>query len=140
MTGGMEHDFRGDVVLVVDDDPLVRWYTEAILQTANLKVIVAGDGLQALDIFYTWRASIDLVITDIRMPLMSGTDLAISLRSANPALPLIFISGEPAPQSNKMPPGGTLFIEKPFTPRVLLDAVHRLLNATRLPEITFKRA
>ena len=136
----MEHDFRGHVVLVVDDDPLIRWYAEAILQTADLKVLVARDGVEAIELFHSWRGSIDLVITDIRMPRMSGTDLAAALRSENPAIPLIFISGETAPESDGQLQGRFLFVEKPFTPRVLLDAAHQLLNATRMAEITFKRA
>ena len=140
MTAGMEHDLRGYVVLVVDDDPLIRWYAEAILQTANLKVIVAGNGVEEMEIFHSWRGSIDLVITDIRMPHMNGTDLAAALRSENPALPLIFVSGEPAPQSIDKLAGGCIFVEKPFAPRLLLDAALQLLNATRMPEITFKRA
>lgn len=75
-----------------------------------------------------WRGRIDLVITDIRMPRMTGTDLAMSLRSDSPAIPLIFVSGEPAPVDMNDPEKGFFFIEKPFAPKELLDAARQFLN------------
>ena len=68
-----------------------------ILQSAGVKVLEAGDGLEALEVFHASKTRVDLVITDIRMPRMSGTDLASSLRSDAPAIPLILVSGEGAP-------------------------------------------
>jgi CheY-like chemotaxis protein len=84
--------------------------------------------VEALEVFHTWRSRIDLVITDIRMPRMTGTDLAVSLRSDSPAIPLIFVSGEPAPVVMSDPIGGSFFIEKPFGPTELLDAARQFLN------------
>ena len=98
------------------------------MQSAGVQVLEAGDGLEALEVFHVWRGRIDLVITDIRMPRMKGTDLAISLRRECPTIPLIFVSGEPIPADMNIPEKGFLFIEKPFAARVLLDAASRFLQ------------
>lgn len=122
------HGVRGHLVLVVDDDSMVRSYIRWVLQCADVQVLEARDGLEALEVFHAWRDRIDLVITDIRMPRMTGTELAASLRSDSPAIPLIFVSGEPAPVDMKDTRREFLFIEKPFRPQELLDAASRFFN------------
>jgi two-component system, cell cycle sensor histidine kinase and response regulator CckA len=122
-----QHDVSGHLVLVVDDDSRIRLYITTILQRAGVQVLEARDGLEALEVFQAWRGRISLVITDIRMPRMTGTDLAISLRSYCPTIPLIFVSGEAAP-ADIDPNKGILFIEKPFAPKMLLDAANRFFN------------
>jgi CheY-like chemotaxis protein len=124
----VQHDAGGHLVLVVDDDSRIRSYIKAILQHNGVQVLEAGDGVEALEVFRACHTRIDLVITDIRMPRMTGTDLAISLRSDCPAIPLIFISGEPAPIAMVDPIKGVFFIGKPFAPKVLLEAARRFLN------------
>jgi len=128
MTGWRQHDAGGRLVLVVDDDPKIRRYIRTILQSVGIQVLEAGDGVEALEVFQVWRNRIALVITDIRMPRMTGKDLAISVRSNCPAIPLIFVSGEPAPVDLNDPRKGLLFIEKPFTPKALLDAAYPFFN------------
>lgn len=128
MIDWIQHDVSGHLVLVVDDDSGIRSYIKTILQSADVHVLEAGDGLEALEIFDAWRSRIDLVITDIRMPRMTGMDLAISLRSASPAIPLIFVSGEPAPMDMNDLNRGSSFIKKPFPPSVLLDAAQRFFQ------------
>ena len=81
-----------------------------------------------MEIFHDSKQRIDLVITDIRMPRMTGTDLASSLRSDAPAIPLILVSGEGAPADMVDPGNGVLFIEKPFAPKVLLEAASQFLD------------
>jgi len=122
-------DGSSQLVLVVDDDPRIRSYIKVVLQAADLQVLEAGDGLEALAVFHVWRDRIDLVITDIRMPGMSGPDLAISLRSLRPAIPVLFVSGDSTPSGLHDPGKGFLFIEKPFFPKALLDGVRRLLQS-----------
>jgi two-component system cell cycle sensor histidine kinase/response regulator CckA len=123
-----KHDIGGHLVLVVDDDSRVRSYIRAILQSAGVTVLEAGDGLEALEVFHASKSRVDLVITDIRMPRMSGTDLASSLRLDAPAMPLILVSGEGAPPEMIDPGNGVLFIEKPFAPKALLEAASQFLD------------
>lgn len=123
-----QRTFSGRLVLVVEDTPRIRLYIKTILESADVQVLEAGDGLEALEVFHHWGSKIDLVITDIRMPRMTGTDLANSLRSDCPTIPVMFVSGEVAPLDLNDPKGRRSFIEKPFTPQVLLDAIGRFLN------------
>lgn len=124
----VKHDASGHLVLIVDDDLRIRRYIKTILQSADVQVLEASDGLEALEMFRACTSRIDLVITDIRMPRMTGTDLAKSLRSNCPTIPLIFVSGEPTPVDMVDPDKGIFFIEKPFGPKMLLDAADRSFN------------
>jgi len=83
-----------------------------------------------LEIFHESKKRIGLVITDIRMPRMSGTDLASSLRSDAPGIPLILVSGDGAPVDMVDPGNGVLFIAKPFGPKVLLEAASQFLDSS----------
>ena len=128
MNDRMQHDLGSPLVLVVDDDSQIRRYIKIVMQSAGVQVLEAEDGLEGLEVFRVWRGRIDLVITDIRMPRMKGTDLAILLRRESPSIPLIFVSGEPIPADINIPGNGFLFIEKPFAAKVLLDAACRFLQ------------
>ena len=92
------------------------------------EVLEAGDGLEALEVFHAWQGRIDLVITDIRMPRMTGTELASSIRSESPGLPLIFVSGDPVATEINDPRNGFYFVEKPFAAKDLLEATREFLN------------
>src|SRR5215469_5117946 len=92
MMDTINRDFGGRFVLVVDDDVRLRSYIRTLLGSANAQVLEAGDGLEALQLFRVWRDKLALVITDIRMPRMSGKDLALLIRLQS-EIPLIFVSG-----------------------------------------------
>jgi CheY-like chemotaxis protein len=78
-------------VLVVDDEVLAAMALESVLQRRGFRVSLAGDGQQALEIWNRDRA--DAVVTDLKMPRMTGDELAARLRTADPLLPLIVVSG-----------------------------------------------
>jgi len=124
----MQGGVSGHTALVVDDNPRIRQYIRSILEGAGAQVLEAGDGLEALEVFNARCGGIDLVITDIRMPRMTGMDLAIALRSACPAIPVILVSGEPAPVASEYRKDGNVFIEKPFGPAELLAAARRFFD------------
>jgi CheY-like chemotaxis protein len=128
MMDAAQHRWADHLVLVVDDDTRVRAYMRTILQSAGLQVLEARDGVEALEVFRVSKQRIDLVVTDIRMPRMNGTDLAHSIRSDAPTTPLILVSGEGAPVDIIDPGNGVLFIEKPFAPKVLLEAASQFLD------------
>jgi CheY-like chemotaxis protein len=79
-------------LLVVDDDPAIRDLASGLLGDAGYSVITAGDGVEALHVISEARP--DLVITDLRMPHMSGFELLKILRERFPQLPVIAVSGE----------------------------------------------
>jgi two-component system cell cycle sensor histidine kinase/response regulator CckA len=109
-------------LLVVDDDDNVRRVTERLLRHAGYTILAASSGPEALAIARK-HPEIDLLLTDIVMPGMSGRDLAQEISVLRPAMHVIFMSGyhQHAPISN------TQFLAKPFTRTELLDRVQAVL-------------
>jgi diguanylate cyclase (GGDEF)-like protein/PAS domain S-box-containing protein len=118
-------------ILVVDDWPINREFLATLLRYAGHSVREAADGAEALGEIQ--RASPDLLITDVLMPVMDGTELANRL-AANPALarvPIIFYTASyrlSEAQTLAAACGVTTVLGKPSEPQVLLDAVHGKLG------------
>ena len=110
------------MVLVVDDEPVAL----AVLQRAlepHYHVLTATDGLKALKIIEVWGPALRMVVTDVRMPGLSGPALAAHLARLNRSPAILFVSGFTDPDV----PGEVL--AKPFQPDALLGAVARLLES-----------
>lgn len=115
---------RRNKILVVDDESDLRKLIARELAEAGWTVLQANDGRQALEAIDRPGNGIDLVITDIRMPVMDGYELADRLLERSPLMPMIFISG--FGQGGISLPG-SLF-PKPFAMEDLLQEVRRLLD------------
>jgi DNA-binding NtrC family response regulator len=96
-------------------------------------VLQASDGAQALEMAKSQLLLIDLVVTDIVMPRMSGRELVSSLRSLRPKLPVIFMSGysDIAPTRDELRSGSVVFFQKPFGVDGLRKAVEDILAGSR---------
>jgi PAS domain S-box-containing protein len=117
-------------ILLVDDEPLVRDIAARILRRQSYNVLEAGSGFEALNVQSQWAGSIDLLVTDVVMPLMSGKTLAQRLLAICPDLKVIYMSGytqNVMSQQELLVPGVAL-INKPFSSSVLLQAVHAILQ------------
>src|SRR6185312_14787561 len=105
------------VVLLVDDESTVRYVATRILEAAGYTVLVAADGPEALAVHAQHRTSIDLLITDMIMPTMSGMAVAEALRAENPRLAVVLMSGV---ADDAMGHGilgdAVIILRKPFTP------------------------
>jgi len=125
------HPLKGtETVLVAEDDPGVRSLVVATLQRYGYRVMAAVDGLQALEVFRTYGHLINLVVTDVNMPELKGTELVRILADNGLAIPVLFISGftsESLSLNDKGPRRS--FLGKPFTPVELVQAVRRMLDA-----------
>jgi signal transduction histidine kinase len=119
---------RGVTVLVVDDQESVRTLVTRILEGCDAQVIGVPDGQAALDAMAEFEDAVDIVLTDIVMPGMSGIELAGQLRSERPALPLVYFSGYSGAAET---PDGPI-IRKPFTPAEVVTAVADALPARLL--------
>ena len=123
-----EGQHQGTILLVEDEDIVRRMLVE-VLDSAGYTVIEARSGNEALEIAATFKGEIQLVVTDVTMPMMSGITLVEHLLASRPGIRSLFISGyadaETMPQTIGSLPGP--FLEKPFTPRVLLDRVRNVL-------------
>ncbi|HLK69243.1 MAG TPA: response regulator [Bryobacteraceae bacterium] len=122
-----EHGEAKLLALVVDDDVRIRMYVKTVLESALFEVVEARDGMEAIQLFRKLDQTIDLVVTDIRMPRMTGIQFAESLRSESPHTPLIFISAEPVNPDTFAGPDDFGFVEKPFAPATLIDEVRKVM-------------
>jgi two-component system cell cycle sensor histidine kinase/response regulator CckA len=111
-------------ILLVEDEVAVRSIAARALRSEGYEVVEAPDGLQAWKL--AKESPFDLLVTDSRMPHLSGTQLAALVRELHPTIPILRISGSPGSGSAGMLRGmATLF--KPFKPDGLVAAVRSLL-------------
>ena len=111
-------------ILLVEDEAALRSIAARALRSEEYEVIEAPDGLEAWQLIKGSR--FDLLITDSRMPHLSGTQLAVLVRELHPIMPILRITGSLGAGSHGMPSGmAALF--KPFTPDDLVAAVRSLL-------------
>jgi CheY-like chemotaxis protein len=116
---------RGNaVVLVVEDEPLVRQTVSSSLRRLGYYVLEARDGHEALSIWDAQRSTIDLVLTDMVMPGgISGTQLVERMRETSPSLSAIVMSGYSLQLSSDALPAGISFLAKPFSLAALSNAI-----------------
>jgi CheY-like chemotaxis protein len=119
-----------ETVLVVDDDETARRGLERILKRAGYHVLAARDGAHALNVVAEFEGLVDLTITDVHMPGMTGAQLAAALRERAPEMQLVFISGDAA---ESLLASGLLaarepFLRKPVTEAELLQLLNQLLE------------
>ena len=120
-------DLRGDqTVLLVDNDEMVLSLGETILSSAGYKVWVAGSGQRAFELFSQSPAEIDLVITDLVMPGMSGRELIDRIRRLSPAVAILSMSGYVRPSSDER--DDDFYLRKPYTTLDLLRKVKQVLQ------------
>jgi PAS domain S-box-containing protein len=122
-----------ETILLVEDEPGIRSLMRRTLESRGYRVIEAGDGAAGLVAADTHHGSIDMLLTDIVMPVMSGPDLAQRLIRQRPGIRVLYVSGYPHNFSASQHPGsGRLwFLAKPFTPFALAQTVQQCLSANR---------
>ncbi len=123
---------RGEVILVVEDEPDVRRMAERILIKGGYSVIGVSGGEKALEVCARASQPIHLLLTDVIMPGMLGTELVERVNEICPELGVIFMSGyshEVLAPGALAEYGANAFIEKPFNAGELLQVVHDLLDA-----------
>jgi PAS domain S-box-containing protein len=119
-----------ETVLLVEDEEGVRKLARSILQRAGYRVLEATDSAHAL-LLAGEHGAIDLLLTDVVMPQMSGAEIATRVLAQRPGLKLLYMSGY---TDNAVVLHGVLrseaaFVQKPFTPAVLLSKVREVLDA-----------
>lgn len=120
------------LMLVVEDDPLIRRLGAQILIRADFRVIEAGTAEEALSIWDKHRDEIALLFTDIVLGGdMGGTQLARRLREDRPELKLIFTSGYYSPDRLEEPASSTNFLAKPYHPHKLIEMAKQACGKDR---------
>jgi CheY-like chemotaxis protein len=120
-------------VLVVDDEPTVRNLIQDLLTADGHEVETLADGRQVLE--RVAAAPFDVIVTDMRMPAMSGRALHQALAAAHPELArrIVFISGDPSATATDevLAAAGAATLAKPFTWEALRDALHAAADCGR---------
>jgi two-component system, cell cycle sensor histidine kinase and response regulator CckA len=116
-------------VLVVDDEEPIRKFVDRVLQDAGHQTVLASDGPEAIELA-SKLASLDILVTDVMMPLMAGDELARRLRQLQPSLKVLYLTGY---VDNLFKEKVTLwedeaYLDKPCSIKSLLQAVSLLLH------------
>lgn len=117
-------------ILVVDDESRMRKLVRDFLERAGFQVFEAGDGMEALDVFYD-NQDIGLIILDVMMPKMDGWEVCREIRKES-KVPIIMLTarGEERDELNGFELGVDEYISKPFSPKILVARVNALLRRT----------
>ena len=120
-------------VLLVEDDPLVRNVALRALESAGYTVLESGNGHGALAMAHSCDDEIDLLITDVVMPLMGGRELAQELSALHPKTSILFMSGytDDAVVRHGIMDKDIEYLQKPFTPESLVRRVGEVLRDAR---------
>jgi len=121
---------RGTIVLV-EDQEFLRDLAGDVLEGAGHRVLKTRDAETATSLFQRYGRIVDLLLTDVVLPGISGQELAKQIRELRPTLKVMFISGsaENAGARNRCGDPGTSYLQKPFSADSLLEKVDQLLTA-----------
>ena len=118
-------------VLVVEDEEALRQLVVMLLQNKGHDVLQACNGLEGLMVYSSYRARLDLVLTDIDMPQMKGTALATRIRALDPSRKILFMSGRAPDNPDEL--GNSPLLSKPFRPDQLMAAIEGVMKGQTEP-------
>jgi two-component system cell cycle sensor histidine kinase/response regulator CckA len=115
-------------VLLVEDEELVRQSTAAMLSRLGYEVVTAANGREAIEEFTRHNGSFELVVLDLKMPLMGGEEALPELRRVRPGVPVILTSGYSEMEAIRVVGGPTFdgFLQKPYRPGDLAEVVQAI--------------
>jgi DNA-binding NtrC family response regulator len=126
----MSDSLRGSLqtILVVDDNASVRDFVVAVLERANFRVLSADSGANAIKVAAETKETIDLLLSDVEMPHLSGPDLGEALKKTRPNMHVMLMSG--GPSGNLLVLNyGWAFVQKPFVATKLVQMITDVLNS-----------
>lgn len=115
-------------ILTVDDSEPMRKMLGIVLKAGGYDVVSAGDGAEGLQLFQ--NSPVDLIITDINMPVMDGIEFIRQIRLVSPDVPIVALTteSEDAMRRRGHEAGANGWVVKPFKPQPLLDYLRQLLR------------
>jgi CheY-like chemotaxis protein len=120
---------------VVDDEVSIREILKTTLEAHGYEVVLAGEGTEAVAVYAENMGQIDLVLTDLVMPVLDGPATIRALRKLDPSARFLVLSGlaEKEKLSRAVTEEGVTLLPKPYSTRSLLTAIHRVLNSPPEP-------
>lgn len=115
-------------ILVADDDDEIRRYVTSLLEREGYVVWVASHGRQALGMIRTANGEVDLILTDVEMPELSGLDLQREAQQLRPPVPVVLMTGAVESLGDQL--DGRPVLPKPFLPQTLISLVRSLLGSS----------
>jgi PAS domain S-box-containing protein len=121
---------RGEMILVVEDEPMILKITSIMLETQKYKVLTASTPGEAIRLAEEYTGEINLLMTDVILPEMNGKDLAKQIKEKRPGMKCIYMSGYTANviAHRGMLDDGVNFIQKPFSIQTLIFKIREVLD------------
>jgi PAS domain S-box-containing protein len=116
-----------ETILLVDDEEMIRNFAKQILEIHGYSVLTAVDGQEAVDMYIRQRERFDLVILDLTMPHLSGSEVLTRIRNLNPHAKVILSSGYPSGETYR----ASAFLPKPYRADTLIRVVREVLDLYR---------
>ena len=118
---------NGELILVVDDEAIFQLATQETLADYNYRTLVANDGMEALAVYIEHQLEISAVLLDMSMPKMDGLTAIRTLRTINPNVKIIAVSGLTTNEEEAIAAGAKAFLSKPYTVKNLLQSLSQAI-------------
>jgi len=118
------------MILVVEDELPMLNLLKKILEDAGFRVLLAKDGIEAIDVYSRNQSDVDLVLCDMALPKLGGWTVYLALKERNPQVRMILTSGylDPKVKSDMVKGGVRDFIPKPYVPETIVKSVRQALG------------
>jgi two-component system, cell cycle sensor histidine kinase and response regulator CckA len=125
-----------ELILIVDDEPLIQQVTQVTLEINNYRTLLANDGLAAIELYTQHQSEISLILMDSMMPSMDGLTACRALQKINPQVLIIATSGLTSNSLFTIGPsiGVRAFLAKPYTIEELLNTLQEVLNTSTIAQ------
>ena len=119
-----------ETVFLVEDEELLKELVRSLLEAKGYRVLTAGDGEEAINVFQQHQHEIQVVITDLDLPKFGGDELCRRITIINPSIPLIVASGfiDPGMEAQVFGDGVKGFLQKPYKANEVISSVRRVLD------------
>jgi two-component system, cell cycle sensor histidine kinase and response regulator CckA len=118
-----------ELILIVDDEPLIRQVAQTVLENHNYRTLLASDGIEAIALYAQHKREISAVLMDMMMPSMDGLTAIRTLQKLNPKIKVVATSGltSNSQLTEELDINVQAFLAKPYTAKELLDVLQKVL-------------
>lgn len=125
-----------ETIFVIEDEDYLRDLTTSVLESNGYRVLVARDGLEAVELYKQHHSSIDLILSDLGLPRLNGTECCMIMKRLTPHQKVIMMSGyfDPDEREKLKELGIVHYLQKPYTPKILLQTIREALDGNLIPQ------